>query len=44
MTDGKFYPTGAAIDDRDEEDPEWTVDEEFSCTNTGYGGRDPASR
>jgi hypothetical protein len=30
-------------DDRDEEDPEWTVDPEFSCTNTDFGGEDPAA-
>lgn len=30
------------LDDRDEEDPEYEIDPEFSCTNTDFGGDDPA--
>lgn len=30
------------IDDRDEEDPTFPVRDEYSCTNTDFGGEDPA--
>jgi hypothetical protein len=31
------------IDDRDEANPDFEVQKELSCTNTGFGGKDPAS-
>jgi hypothetical protein len=31
------------IDDRDEEDPAFSVQDEFSSTNTDFGGPDPAA-
>jgi hypothetical protein len=30
------------LDDRDSEEPEYEVDPAFSCTNTNFGGEDPA--
>jgi hypothetical protein len=39
-------PEGYSIgpsDDRDKEDPEWTIDPILSSTNTGFGGPDPAA-
>lgn len=30
------------LDDRDDEEPEYEVDPAFSCTNTDFGGKDPA--
>lgn len=30
------------MDDRDEDNPDFEVDPEFSCTNTDFGGVDPA--
>lgn len=30
------------LDDRDEGEVEFTVDESLSCSNTNYGGADPA--
>jgi hypothetical protein len=31
------------IDDRDEDSPDFPVQEEYSCTNTDFGGGDPAA-
>jgi hypothetical protein len=31
------------IDDRDESDPDFEVQKELSCTNTDFGGNDPAA-
>lgn len=31
------------MDDRDDEEPEYTVDPALSCTNTDFGGKDPAT-
>jgi len=30
------------LDDRDEAEPEFRVDEGLSCSNTDFGGKDPA--
>jgi hypothetical protein len=35
--------TAAVIDDRDDDHFEFEVQEELSCTNTDFGGADPAS-
>lgn len=32
----------SAFDDRDEENPEYTVNPDLSCSNTDFGGKDPA--
>lgn len=36
-----FAPT-EPLDDRDEREPEFTVDERLSSSNTDFGGKDPA--
>lgn len=30
------------LDDRDSEEPDFRVEEELSCSNTDFGGKDPA--
>jgi hypothetical protein len=31
------------LDDRDSDDPDFTIDPMLSCSNTDFGGEDPAS-
>jgi hypothetical protein len=43
MKETKRFETTEALDDRDSDDPDFEVDDYFSCTNTDFGGRDPST-
>jgi hypothetical protein len=42
MKESQRFDTAEALDDRDSDDPDFEVDDYFSCTNTDFGGRDPS--
>jgi hypothetical protein len=42
MKETMRFVDGEALDDRDSDDPDFEVDEYFSCTNTDFGGDDPS--